>query len=60
MAGVVMVTGVKLTHQNAKLSLERARHYVHEVVPGLDIGHEISGKVNADQANSGGLHHDGN
>ena len=60
MAGVVMVTGVKSTHQAAKLSLERARHNVHEMVPGLDIGHEISGKVDADQANCGGLHHDGN
>jgi hypothetical protein len=60
MAGVVMVTGVKSTNQTAKSNLESARHNVHEVVPGLDIWHEISGKVNADQANSGGLHHDGN
>jgi hypothetical protein len=60
MAGVVMVTGVKPATRATKLSLESARHNVHEMVPGLDIGHEISGKVNADQANSGGLHHDGN
>jgi hypothetical protein len=41
-----MVTGVKFTSRTAESSLERTHHNVHEIAPGLELGHEVFGEVN--------------